>query len=84
MMIRRLLPLFTFMLLLSAGPIAYAQCPMCRASAESSLKEGSSVAKGLNAGILYLFAAPYLLVGTVGLMWWYKERQNKKKSDSYS
>ncbi|MDX1408285.1 MAG: hypothetical protein R3330_09130, partial [Saprospiraceae bacterium] len=47
-----------------------AQCPMCRMSAESNLKNGGTAGKGLNKGILYLFVMPYLLVGTFGIIWW--------------
>jgi hypothetical protein len=40
-----------------------AQCAMCKASAESSLKHNpNSMARSLNSGILYLMAVPYLLI----------------------
>lgn len=40
-----------------------AQCAMCKAAAESNLKHnGNSIARGLNPGILYLMAVPYLLL----------------------
>ena len=39
-----------------------AQCSMCRAVAESSQNHGSSIANGLNTGILYLMAFPYILL----------------------
>lgn len=51
-------------------PTADAQCPMCRMSAESNLKSGGSAGRGLNRGILYMLAMPYLLVGTLGFVWW--------------
>lgn len=54
---------------------ALAQCPMCKASAESSLKEGSRVAVGLNRGILYLLALPYLFYATLFLIYWLKTRR---------
>jgi hypothetical protein len=54
----------------------WAQCPMCRMSAESNLENGGSAGKGLNAGILYMLATPYLIVGTVGFIWW----RNRKKA----
>lgn len=41
-----------------------AQCSMCRAVLES--EEGQQTAKGINNGIVYLMAIPYLLVGVVG------------------
>ena len=56
---------------------AEAQCPMCKGIAESSLKEGNTAAKGLNVGILYLLATPYLLIGLFG---WRLYVINKNKS----
>jgi len=41
-----------------------AQCSMCRAVLESG--EAEEIAKGINNGIVYLMAIPYLLVGFVG------------------
>ena len=41
-----------------------AQCSMCRAVLESDGAEDT--AKGINNGIIYLMAIPYLLVGFVG------------------
>ena len=41
-----------------------AQCSMCRAVLESG--EAQETAKGINNGIIYLMAIPYLLVGFVG------------------
>lgn len=46
-----------------------AQCPMCRMSAESNLAHGGTAGKGLNKGILYMFAMPYLLVTTLAVVW---------------
>lgn len=43
---------------------AEAQCAMCRAVLES--EEGQQTAKGINDGIIYLMAIPYVLVGIVG------------------
>jgi hypothetical protein len=56
-------------------PELEAQCPMCRMSVESNLKDGGSVGKGLNYGILYLLTMPYLMVGLIGYVWW--RHQNK-------
>jgi hypothetical protein len=53
---------------------------MCKAAVESSIKSGQSNAgKGLNNGILYLLAAPYLLVGALGFFWYKNYRKNSKE-----
>lgn len=56
---------------------AFAQCPMCRASAETSLQEGSTHALGLNRGILYLLTFPYLLCGVIFLLWYRQQKRNR-------
>ena len=59
-----------------------AQCPMCKMSAESNLKSGGTAGKGLNAGILYMLAMPYLLVGTIGFIW-YRNRKREEDEEFY-
>ena len=57
-----------------------AQCAMCRTTVESTISNGrSNIATGLNTGILYLLAAPYLLVGVIAWMWF---RQSKKEQQA--
>ncbi len=56
---------------------AWAQCAMCKATAESGQAAGSTEAAGLNSGILYLMAFPYLIMAAVGIAWY---RSQKKKS----
>lgn len=43
---------------------SYAQCAMCRASLESTGDKAQ--AEGINDGIVYLMAIPYILVGIAG------------------
>lgn len=43
-----------------------AQCVMCKAVAEDSAAEGA-VGRGINQGILYIMAVPYILIGVFGL-----------------
>ena len=50
-------------LLLAINVSAFSQCAMCKAVVESDLASGGTTAKGINNGILYLMAFPYLLVG---------------------
>lgn len=49
---------------------------MCRMSAESNMSNGGTAGKGLNTGILYMLAMPYLLVATMGFLWWRNRRKN--------
>jgi hypothetical protein len=60
-----------------------AQCPMCRMSAEADLKSGGTKAKGLNAGIMYMLGFPYILLGTLGFIW-YRERRKIGEADQIS
>lgn len=69
--------LFVFILLFVTEP-ANAQCSMCKVTAESSIEDGkSSIALGLNTGILYLASFPYLLIGGLIFLWYrrYKRKQ---------
>lgn len=52
-----------------------AQCPMCKMAAESNLEGGGTEGKGLNRGILYMLSFPYILVATLGFIWWRNKRQ---------
>ena len=52
----------------------YSQCSMCRAVAESSQQGGSSIANGLNSGILYFMSFPYILL-FCGLIYLYYRQQ---------
>ncbi|RPG58574.1 MAG: hypothetical protein CBD51_004905 [Flavobacteriales bacterium TMED191] len=52
-----------------------AQCSMCRAVAESSQSGGSSIADGLNTGILYLMMFPYLLLIYALIRLYFREKQ---------
>jgi hypothetical protein len=65
------------LLLIVFNEPAMAQCPMCKASAEASIKGGSSVAKGLNKGILYLLMMPYVLFSVIFLLWYKNYRKTK-------
>ena len=58
---------------------AVAQCAMCRTTVESSISNGrSNIATGLNTGILYLLAAPYLIVAAIAFYGFAKASKNKK------
>lgn len=53
-----------------------AQCAMCRAVLES--EEGQTAAEGINDGIVYLMAIPYLLIGGLGFFIYKKYSKLKK------
>ena len=44
----------------------FSQCAMCRAVLES--QEDQSISAGLNDGIMYLMAIPYILVAVMGFI----------------
>jgi len=67
--------LISFVLLLISFE-ADAQCAMCRAVLET--QEDDSTARGINNGIMYLMAFPYLLVGGIGIAI-YRSRKKRKR-----
>ena len=64
--------------MLASADVIFAQCAMCKAIAETGTDNGNSVAAGLNDGILYLMAAPYILLGSIGFAY-YKYASKKKQ-----
>jgi len=55
--------------------VAKAQCSICSTNVDSNVKDGGKAADGLNHGIMYLMAAPYLVVGILGYVWHKKYRK---------
>lgn len=64
--------LFSFLFFLYSN----AQCAMCRAVLES--EEGQTAAEGINDGIVYLMAIPYILVAGIGYFIYRKYKTLKK------
>jgi hypothetical protein len=48
---------------------------MCTLNAEASVSNGNTQGRGLNNGIMYLLAMPYLAVAVVGFIWYKKYRR---------
>ena len=68
--------LLTLLLVLAAStPDLLAQCPMCRATAETNLANGGTEGQGLNNGILYMLGMPYVLIGVIAYVW-YRNRKS--------
>ncbi len=73
--------LIVFGLMMVSIKPAKAQCAMCSASVETNAKSGDKTANGLNNGIMFLLAAPYLAVGVVGFIWYKKFRRKNVNLD---
>lgn len=76
--------LFTLLIWFLSLQASLAQCPMCKASVESSQSSGTkSVGMGLNMGILMLLVSVYVIVFSVGIMWYRKYRKNQLSENAY-
>jgi hypothetical protein len=61
---------------LSVGS-ATAQCAMCRTTLENNISQGNpGIAAGINFGILYLLATPYLAIGLIAFFWFRTSKKN--------
>ncbi|RYY33009.1 MAG: hypothetical protein EOP46_17545 [Sphingobacteriaceae bacterium] len=69
-----LLTAFLGLMLFAASP-ASAQCAACAAAVETNAKSGDHATAGLNNGIMYLLAMPYLAVAIAGYIWHKKYRR---------
>ncbi|WP_224484070.1 hypothetical protein [Robertkochia aurantiaca] len=69
---RKLGAILLLLLLLFIPEPGWSQCAMCRAVLESG--ENQEVAEGINNGIIYLMAVPYILIGVLGYFIYKKMR----------
>lgn len=76
-----LLFVIAFGLMLAVRQPAKAQCAVCAANVASNVKDGGKAANGLDHGIMYLLAAPYLAVGILGYVWYKKYRRKDVNLD---
>jgi hypothetical protein len=58
-----------------------AQCAMCKAVVESNIDSGGSEGVGLNNGILYLMAIPYLAALSFGVFYYLQNKKTKAPSN---
>lgn len=59
-----------------------AQCAMCRTQLENNVSNGDpGIAAGINIGILYLLAMPYLLIMVIGYFWYKNSRKNANNKE---
>ena len=69
---------FTVLFLLINIDKLNAQCAMCKAAVEANLKDGGSAGAGLNEGILYLMAMPYIAIMMFGVFYFFQNRNRKR------
>jgi hypothetical protein len=66
--------------LLTNAAASLAQCAMCRSTLENNYSNGNpGIAAGINTGILYLLAIPYMATMIIGYLW-YKSSKNARKN----
>lgn len=85
-MISKWTPFLIVAMLVVLGSLCYtevsAQCAMCSLNAENSATNGNTQGKGLNDGILFLLAIPYLIAIGIGILWYKKYRKSNSKKVS--
>jgi len=68
---------FLTILTITTSSITNAQCAMCRAALESTGDNG--MAEGINNGIVFLMAIPYILVAVIGYLIYRLIKKSKKQ-----
>ncbi len=67
-----------FILLIITTKKLNAQCAMCKAAVEANLKDGGNAGAGLNEGILYLMAMPYIAILLFGVFYYFQKTKKQK------
>jgi hypothetical protein len=71
--------LIVLMVLLLVPIDTEAQCAMCKAVAKSDLESGGNIGNGINTGIFYLMAIPYVILSIGGYFFFKKPIDAKLK-----
>lgn len=59
----------------------WAQCAMCRTQIKNNVSAGeTSMAEGLNNGIMFLFFTPYIVVFVLIFLWYKNSKTSKRVS----
>ena len=69
--------IFFILILLALKTKLSAQCAMCKAAVEANLEAGGTKGTGLNDGILYLMAMPYIAVAIFGAFYFLQKRKKQ-------
>ena len=75
--VHKFIPIVLALVAAFAWEQATGQCVMCKAVAEDSAEDGS-LGRGLNSGILYLMAIPYVIMAFFA---WFVFRKPKEKGE---
>ena len=74
---KRLVLLSYFMIL---PLLNWAQCAMCRTQVKNNVSHGeTTLAEGLNNGIMFLFFTPYAVVFTIIILWYRFSKVDRTK-----
>ena len=63
--------LFIVLLQINAASV-WAQCAVCTKTASQM---GEDAGRGFNAGVIYLAAMPFAIMGYIAYKWWKNEKQ---------
>jgi hypothetical protein len=77
---KQLVILIVFVVFACFSNELYAQCAMCKSAVASAVNDGSDFGAGMNKGILYLMAIPYILLTVIGVFWYKSSKTPKTKS----
>lgn len=77
---RLIRPLVLILLAFWSSPLA-AQCAMCTKAAMDGMKDGATTSAGINDGILYLLALPYVLFFSLAGVWFYLRRKARQQQE---
>ncbi len=53
----------------------WAQCAMCKGTAETTGEDGKVIQAGINTGILYLLLLPFILIATIAVLYIVNQRK---------
>ena len=67
--------IFTFFAILVNNTFVMGQCAMCKAVVEANLESGGTIGAGLNQGILYLMAMPYIIILLFGIFYFFQKKK---------
>jgi len=70
--------LFSLAILMTCmNSVSNGQCAMCKAVVEANLESGDTKGAGLNEGILFLMAMPYVAVLIFGVFYFLQKRKKQ-------